>query len=98
MNRADLRFFEPAERAVEPRALSGFACGVSSCFFEGLTQTELQFTGGLFSEGGGDDPDDLGPAGFNDAHDAPPQLSGFAGAGGGLDEPCVVKRCPNLLA
>src|SRR5262249_14030852 len=98
MNRADLRFFEPAERTVEPLALRGLACRVSSCLFEGFTQMELQFSGGLLSEGDGDDPGDLGPAAFNDPHDAPNQLGGFAGAGGGFDYEYVVERGRNLLS
>ena len=96
MNCADLRFFEPPERAVEPVALVGGR--FSSCLFEGLTQAELQLAGGLFREGDGNDPGNFGTAGFDDAHDPPHQLGGFAGAGGGFDYQCVVEHRRNLLS
>ena len=98
MNGADLRFLEPAERAIEPVALLGSACRSSSCLFERLAQTQLQLAGGLFREGNGDDPGHLGAPGFDDAHDTPHQLGGFAGAGGGFHDERVVERCGNLVA
>src|SRR5262249_2340670 len=52
----------------------------------------------LFSEDAVCDPCDLGPDGFNGSRDTPHQLGGLAGAGGGFNDQCVVKRCRNLLA
>jgi hypothetical protein len=98
VNGADLGFFEPAERAVEPVALRGSAFGCRSCPFERLAQTKLELAGGLFREGHGDDPSHFGPAGLDDPDDAAHQLGGFAGAGGGFDNQSLIERRGDLLA
>ena len=87
----------PSARSSRSRSADPLA-DAASRFFERLAQTELQLAGGLFREGDGDDPGDFGPAGFDDAHDAPDQLGGFAGAGGGFDDQRVVERRGNLVA
>ena len=91
MDGADLRFFQPAKRIVQPLAFCRAGGRLGARSFELLAQPELQLARGLLGERDGNDFVNLCAAGFDHPDDAVDELGGFACASGGFDDQCVVQ-------
>ena len=91
MDGADLRFFQPAKRVVQPLAFFRSGSRRAARFFELFAKPELQLAGGLLGERDGNDFGHLCAAGFDHPDDAVDELGGFACACGGFDDQRVVQ-------
>jgi hypothetical protein len=98
VNRADLRFFEPANSFVQPMAFFRSRSRGAARLFERFAKPELQFARGFFGEGDRHDLRHLGAATFNDADDAVDELSCFSCARGGFDDEGVIERVGDEIA
>src|SRR5688572_10493960 len=91
MNRADVRFFERAERVFESAA-RGRVGRLAARNFEGLAKAQLELAGRLLRKSYGDDPVHLRAVGGENLDNAPDELGRLPGAGRGFDDERLVER------
>ena len=86
VNRADVRFFEPRQRAIESRACVFVRSGRQPRAVESFSQAELELARRFLRKRDGDDPAYVRLPFGDYANDAPDERRGFARAGGSLDD------------